>query len=368
MTAFVAISQYLPCREKAGNRTGGEIVRAKEKVRNCSIDIFRYVCAIMVVGIHTQPLSEFSYEAGYIFSNIVPRIAVPFFFAAAGYFYVQKLERGQKPFFPYIKRLLIPYFIWSIIYDIVDFIAREQPDMKHFLAGCVYRFVITGTYEHFWFFPALLFAVCCTTLLFKIGGGKLLIPIGIFLYGIGCLGCSYYKLAVKIPGLGGLFLMPQFDLIRRVLLMGLPFFLCGYLVYKIESLAAGKRLYFPAVIITGIWLAEIYIVRAFQWENNIILTFGLYPLVVVTMLILLKNPLPAYKDFSGKCAVLADFTYYSHPLYMEALSLAVFRVVHKEITATPKFLLTVALTAATGFLIYIFNGCGGWKWKKKKSA
>ncbi len=343
-------------------------MRAKEKVRNCSIDIFRYVCAIMVVGIHTQPLSGFSYEAGYIFSNIVPRIAVPFFFAAAGYFYVQKLERGQKPFFPYIKRLLIPYFIWSIIYDIVDFIAREQPDMKHFLAGCVYRFVITGTYEHFWFFPALLFAVCCTTLLFKIGGGKLLIPIGIFLYGIGCLGCSYYKLAVKIPGLGGLFLMPQFDLIRRVLLMGLPFFLCGYLVYKIESLAAGKRLYFPAVIITGIWLAEIYIVRAFQWENNIILTFGLYPLVVVTMLILLKNPLPAYKDFSGKCAVLADFTYYSHLLYMEALSLAVFRVVHKEITATPKFLLTVALTAATGFLIYIFNECGGWKWKKKKSA
>lgn len=65
---------------------------------------------------------------------------------------MQKLERGQKPFFPYIKRLLIPYFIWSIIYDIVDFIAREQPDMKHFLAGCVYRFVITGTYEHFWFF------------------------------------------------------------------------------------------------------------------------------------------------------------------------------------------------------------------------
>lgn len=345
--------------EKRENRVGEENAMTKEKgkVRNCSIDIFRYVCAIMVVGIHTQPLSEFSHEAGYLFSNIVPRISVPFFFAAAGYFYVQKLEKGQKPFFPYVKRLLIPYFIWSVIYNIVDFIAREHSDIKHFLAGCVYRFVVTGTWEHFWFFPALLFAVCVTTLLFRAGGKKMLIPFSIFSYAIGCLGCSYYKLAVRLPGLGSLFLHPRFDLVRRVLLMGFPFFVCGYLVYKIEKrierLTGDKGLYLMAGVIATVWLAEIAMVRTFEWENNIILTFGLYPLVVVTMLILLKNPLPACRNFSGKCAALADFTYYSHPLCMEALSLLGPWLVHQEMTATLMFLSTVAITAMVGLVIHM---------------
>ena len=92
--------------------------------------------------------------------------------------------------------------------------------MKSFLQGCIYRFVVTGSYEHFWFFPALIFSVCLTTLLFKVGSRKMLIPLSIFLYIIGCLGCAYYNLAVQLPGLGSLFSFSQFNLIRRVLLMG----------------------------------------------------------------------------------------------------------------------------------------------------
>ncbi len=327
----------------------------KRKLRNCSIDIFRYLCAVMVVGIHTHPLSELNNKVGYICSDIVPRIAVPFFFAAAGYFYIRKLEKGQNPFFPYVKRLLIPYFIWSVIYDMVDFMVREHTDMKSFLQGCIYRFVVTGSYEHFWFFPALIFSVCLTTLLFKVGSRKMLIPLSIFLYIIGCLGCAYYNLAVQLPGLGSLFSFSQFNLIRRVLLMGFPFFICGYFVYKIEERIRGfiadKILYFSAGIIVLIWLAEIYAVRMFGWENNIIITFGLYPLVAVTLLILLRNPLPAYRDFSDKCAALADFTYYSHPLFMEAFSLAGVWLLHREISATPMFLLTVSTTFAIGLFV-----------------
>ena len=116
----------------------------KRKLRNCSIDIFRYLCAVMVVGIHTHPLSELNNKVGYICSDIVPRIAVPFFFAAAGYFYIRKLEEGQNPFFPYVKRLLIPYFIWSVIYDMVDFIVREHTDMKSFMQDSIYRKVDTA--------------------------------------------------------------------------------------------------------------------------------------------------------------------------------------------------------------------------------
>lgn len=374
--AFIIFSkaEILPGSEKEWKSKGekGTMAKGKRKARNCSIDIFRYVCAILAVGIHTHPLADFSYEAGYIFGNIVPRIAVPFFLAAAGYFYIQKLERGEKPFFPYVKRLLIPYFIWSVVYNIV-IMAREHPDIPHFLAGCLYRFLVTGTYEHFWFFPALLFAVCFTTLLFKIGRKGLLVPFSILLYIIGCLGCSYYKLAVELPGLGSLFVSSRFVLIRRVLLMGVPFFVSGYLVYKIEKrvekLTGKNGLYLVVGVVAAVWLAEIYMVRKFGWEDNIILTFGLYPLVVMVMLVLLRNPMPAYKDFSSKCAKLSEFTYYSHPLVMDALSFLWLRLMHKEIAATLLFLLTVAVTAAIGLLIYtLFYERRELIWKRKKNA
>lgn len=44
-----------------------------------SIDIFRYVCAIMVVAIHTRPLEEISTSLSFIVTDIISCIAVPFF-------------------------------------------------------------------------------------------------------------------------------------------------------------------------------------------------------------------------------------------------------------------------------------------------
>lgn len=68
------------------------------KERNNSIDIFRYLCAVMVIAIHTHPFSEVNEELGYLCTQVLPRIAVPFFFAIAGYFYIQKIEKNQNRF------------------------------------------------------------------------------------------------------------------------------------------------------------------------------------------------------------------------------------------------------------------------------
>lgn len=87
------------------------------------------------------------------------------------------------------------------------------------------------------------------------------------------------------------------------------------------------------------------------------------------MLVLLRNPMPAYKDFSSKCAKLSEFTYYSHPLVMDALSFLWLRLMHKEIAATLLFLLTVVVTAAIGLLIYtLFYERREFIWKRKKNA
>lgn len=105
----------------------------KQRERNCSIDIFRYVCAIMVIMIHTRPLEEFNVQLGFFTSNIIPRIAVPFFFAVSGYFYIQKLEKKEKVFVNYIIGLIKIYFIWSVIYFIVAFIEWGHKNLVAFV-------------------------------------------------------------------------------------------------------------------------------------------------------------------------------------------------------------------------------------------
>ena len=62
-----------------------------EKVRNNAIDIFRYVCAILVISIHSEPFLEINSSLHYFFVQVVPRIAVPFFFTIAGYYYIKSM-------------------------------------------------------------------------------------------------------------------------------------------------------------------------------------------------------------------------------------------------------------------------------------
>lgn len=337
----------------------GVFFMSETKTRNCSIDIFRYIAAVMVVAVHTNPVSDINGDLGYICTQIIPRIGVPFFFAVAGFFYVQKLEKGQAVFFSYVKKLLIVYFIWSCFYYVIDFVQYRPEEISGYIKNCVYRFLITGSYEHFWFFPALIFSVCVTTLLFKIGCRKVMIPLSILLYIIGCLGCSYYEIGISLPVLEELINHPQFLVIRRVLMMGLPFFTCGCLVYWMKDRILGtmtnKRLLFIWAGSVLIWLAEIGLVRKMNWQVNIYITFGLYLLLIATLLVLLKNPLPQYEHLANVSKMLANFTYYSHPAFIIAFTYFYNRFLQMGLPETPKFVLTTGITFIGGLILYKWN-------------
>ena len=90
--------------------------------RNCSVDVFRYICAILVVAIHTRPLEELNPTLGFLAADVIPRIGVPFFFAVSGYFYLAKLEKGEKPFRTQMKKVLGLYSTWSLFYYLIDFL------------------------------------------------------------------------------------------------------------------------------------------------------------------------------------------------------------------------------------------------------
>ena len=73
-------------------------------------DRFRVPAALLVIAIHTGPLLSLNGEANYLLTDILARIAVPFFFSVSGWFLVPRLLReGRAALIPFVKKLLLLY-------------------------------------------------------------------------------------------------------------------------------------------------------------------------------------------------------------------------------------------------------------------
>jgi serine/alanine racemase len=320
--------------------------------RNNSIDMFRLLAAVMVVAIHTQPFMDVNNHLGYFFTNIFPRIAVPFFFAIAGYFYIGSLTAGKKVFVKYMRKLFVVYSIWSLIYFVPYFFIDTL--LNHIAVVALVKkfiidFFINGVREHLWFFPALFFAVIVTTICYKLKVLKYLAMVSIILYIIGCLGCSYYAIGIKTPWFSTLIAHEYFfTLIRRVTMMGLPFFLLGGFIHKINRQSPIAK-WSAIVFVTLLYLAEIFVVIHFELQKNIVITLALYPLVGVITAFLLNHDLPQFIKLAKNSKITADFMYYSHPIFIIVLT-------HLQITSpTVLFFMVVALTILGGLSIPLIN-------------
>lgn len=332
-------------------------VKKTLKQRNNSIDIFRYICAVLIIAIHTEPFSDVNSALGYFCTEVITRIAVPFFFAVAGFFFIQKLEQGKNPLRDYIKRLLPVYALWSVIYFILKFIQDGDKNILVFLAKCVKNFFIVGSYYHLWFIPSLIIAAAFCTLMFRLKAQKLLIPLSVPLFLIGCLGTSYYGLGSKIPLLKILITNGNFTIIRRIFFTGLPLFICGYLIIKakpwFEKKFSGKKLTLCLIVSVILQLAEVTTVNLFKIQNGIIMTFFMYSTLVFIIILLLRYPMPKRQRLGEKCRELSNFTYYSHPLFIAIFKPLSNSLLHTEISPTLLFFLTAAVTLGIGLLLTI---------------
>ena len=57
-----------------------------DNTRTNSIDLFKFVAALLVVAIHTEPFRDINDTVNFVFSQILCRSAVPFFAICTGYF------------------------------------------------------------------------------------------------------------------------------------------------------------------------------------------------------------------------------------------------------------------------------------------
>jgi len=139
------------------------------------VDAARALAIVGVVHLHLGPFRGPAWAgttAGLAsgLASLVARVAVPFFFVAAGYFFARKVGRGACPmatFRAQALRLLKLYVAWSALYVLAA--ASLRAVNRHSLAAGLdavrervgwaaerpVTFLLQGPQEHLWFLPAL---------------------------------------------------------------------------------------------------------------------------------------------------------------------------------------------------------------------
>jgi len=195
--------------------------------RNALIDLFRFVCAFMVVLIHIRFPGDF--VNGFIFP--LTRMAVPFFFMVAGYFLAdenavrmkQKLNKQIKTVFWLFAGTMLVYFVYRLL-----FMAVQSPKEVYTIVSSLwnwshwYRFLAINEAlafyaEHAWYLMALLYAMVIIRLMLEYHELKKL-------YWLAALSLLWVPLLIWQKGQGG---DAPAALVRNYLTHGIPCLMAG---------------------------------------------------------------------------------------------------------------------------------------------
>lgn len=170
------------------------------------LDRFRLAGALLVVAIHTSPLTFISAEADFFLTRILARVAVPFFLMVTGQFVLPRIlapgPRAGRRLLRYLARTGLLYLVCILLYLPLGIYAGHYQEMN--LAKILRLLLWDGTFYHLWYFPACMLGITLLYLLSRRLGLRAITGICGVLYLLGLAGDSYYGLTAYIPPLRGL--------------------------------------------------------------------------------------------------------------------------------------------------------------------
>ena len=188
------MSKYVEARKM--NKDTDNFVATPEKKYYPGIDLFKFLCAILVIMIHANPFGEDTFP-GMILRQVICPIAVPFFFAASGFF-LSFSSDPQK----HIAKIIKSYLTWSAVYFpfvIVKWILGGSEGLSENLLNYIRSFIFEGSYQTIWFLNALWFASSICVFLLKFFKARTVFRVSIPWYVFSCLLSSWHGLLLKLP-------------------------------------------------------------------------------------------------------------------------------------------------------------------------
>lgn len=204
---------------------------------NC-VDWVKFICALLVIMLHTSIMRDVNPLLHAGIQNYISRLAVPFFFTAAGYFLFRKTdEHNFDKAVPlrYASRLLRLYLIWTVIYAPLSLI--ELADLyDHPVLEWIHYFLLCGSFPHLWYLRASIVAsLILTFLMCRRVPLKAILTAATILYILGTIPYAYAGLLKRVPLLWNAFEVYEriFITTRNGLLEGFLFMSLGmWLAYR----------------------------------------------------------------------------------------------------------------------------------------
>lgn len=261
--------------------------------RNITLDYFKILLATLVITIHMQPLFTQGSLLGWLISNGISRIAVPCFFIINGYFIFSKIT-DKKAIFKYLKRLLIIYIVWALIYLPFTFGGSIPKTLLNLFVG----------YYHLWYVPALIIGVALLFILKKfIRNNYVLLFIAIALYFIGSI-IQYSFVSTS---------MAELLLYRNALFDAFPYIFIGFFIHSIKDKLSDSN-FSMVYVLFAVTLCTLFFESYLAYHNLTERDMFASSILFCPALVMIILRHSKYTQNDGYIGLLSSGIYFSHLL------------------------------------------------------
>ena len=175
-----------------------------ERKTHSAIDVFKIICALLIVAIHVRPFASVSKVLDFYVVDVAARLAVPFFYAATAYFFFGSLafsedgtvlccRENHGRLAKYIGRILMLYAVWSVIHLLWQIPNWYSIGWKGIPAVVDYVviFFLKGSVYYFWYFVSLIYGAIALYVLLLAANIKTACCLAALLYLVKCAVYGY---------------------------------------------------------------------------------------------------------------------------------------------------------------------------------
>lgn len=281
------------------------------------IDIGKFICAFLIIAIHTNPFISIDERLNHVVVNYIARIAVPFFFISSGFFLFRKMDLdgfyadknrifNKKIPLQYAIRIYKLYWIWTAIYFVISAISilKNPHGILYGIALYVRNVILVGSELHLWYLIGTTVAVLLITFLVsKRMKLKYICLLSGILYCTGLFAQSYFGLIKPLENIPIVWKMLHLtqkiiSTTRNGLFEGFFFVSIGMLLTlepvkrKVDRITLTNSVVLFVVSMAAFYF-EFHFLSAMHWTLQYDMWVFLVPAAIFFFLVMLKMDLPS---------------------------------------------------------------------------